>query len=294
VSTAELAESVSGEVPPDVPVRNSWRGELELWFAVQDGATRLMRRRHLGPLVVQRAFHPEADGTAHLYILHPPGGVAGGDRLQVEAHVAAGARALMTTPGAAKFYRSADHLARSNVTIDVGPGGVCEYLPQETIVFDGAHAAIRTRVDLAADAVYAGWDFICLGRPAAGETFARGAVAQHMELRRDGRPIWFERLAMTGGSPLLGAAFAMAGQPITGTMVYAGPIGEGVVERIRAATGDGAARRVFSVSALEHVIVCRYLGASMSEGKSLFARAWVVLREVSMGKRAVPPRIWST
>jgi urease accessory protein len=99
---------------------------------------------------------------------------------------------------------------------------------------------------------------------------------------------------MTGGSPLLGAAFALAGKPIVGTMVYAGPVGEGVVERIRAATVDGEARHVFSVSALEHVIVCRYLGASMSEGKSLFARAWAVLREISMGKRAVPPRIWST
>jgi urease accessory protein len=180
------------------------------------------------------------------------------------------------------------------VAIDVGPEGVCEYLPQETIVFDGAHASIATRVDLAADAVYVGWDFICLGRPAAGEAFGRGAVAQRMEVVRDGRPIWFERLAMAGGSPLLGAAFALAGKPIVGTMVYAGPVGEGVVERVRAATGDGEARHVFSVSALEHVVVCRYLGASMSEGKSLFARAWGVVREVSMGKRAVPPRIWST
>jgi len=111
---------------------------------------------------------------------------------------------------------------------------------------------------------------------------------------RDGRPIWFERLSMTGGSTLLGTAFALAGKPIVGTMVYAGPVGEGLVERIRAATGDGEARHVFSVSALEHVIVCRYLGASMAEGKSLFGRAWGALREVSMGKRAVPPRIWST
>jgi urease accessory protein len=192
----------------------------------------------------------------------------------------------MTTPGAAKFYRSAERLARSQVAIHVGLGGVCEYLPQETIVFDGAHASIATRVDLAADAVYVGWDLICLGRPAAGEVFGRGEVAQRVEVVRDGRPIWFERLAMTGGSLLLGAGFALAGKPIVGTMVYAGPVGEGVVERIRTATGDGEGRHVFSVSSLEHVIVCRYLGASMSEGKSLFARAWVVLREVSMGKRS--------
>lgn len=290
----ELADGASDAGPHSPAIEGTWLGQLELWLAVHSEATRLVRRRHVGPLVVQRVFHPETDGTAHLYLLHPPGGVAGGDRLEIRAHLAENARALLTTPGAAKFYRSAERPARSRVAIDVGPGGVCEYLPQETIVFDGAHAATGTRVDLAADAVFLGWDFVCLGRPAAGEAFARGGVAQRMEVRRAGRPIWIERLAIAGGSPLLEAAFALGGKPITGTMVYAGPVAEGLVERIRCAAGDAEARHVFSVSALEHVVVCRYLGASMEEGKSLFARAWTALREVAMGKRAVSPRIWST
>lgn len=272
---------------------SDWLAELELWFAVAAGKTRLMRRRHLGPLVVQQPFHPEKDGTCHVYLLHPPGGVAGGDRLELSFHLEAGARAVLTTPGATKFYRSEHGLSVQSSRVAVGPGAVCEYLPQETILFDGADARLETQVSLAPDATYVGWDFLCLGRPAAHERFTTGKLSQRVEITRDGRPIWFERVEIAGGSPLLSAAFALAGQPIFGTMIYAGAIGEDAAERVRAASG-ASGEGVFSVSQLEDVVVCRYLGARVSEGKSYFLRAWDLLRAAGQGKPASPPRIWAT
>ena len=271
-----------------------WHAELELWFELKAGKTCLVRRRHVGPLVVQRPFHPEPDGTAHVYLLHPPGGVAGGDRLEIACHLAPGARAVLTTPGAAKFYRSPHSLSALRTVIDVGADAACEYLPQETILFDGANASIETRISLAANATYVGWEFISFGRPAAREGFTSGTARQRVEVLRAGRPIWFERLHLDGGSPLIGSRFAFGGKPIVGTMVYAGPMVETLAERIREAVGEAAAQGVFSVSQLEQVVVCRYLGARMSEGKSLFIRAWDVLRDVGLGKSATHPRIWST
>ena len=270
---------------------SQWLAELELWFAVSAGKSRLMRRRHLGPLAVQHPFHPERDGTCHVYLLHPPGGVAGGDRLDLRFHLDAGARVMLTTPGATKFYRSEQGGSTQSSAIEVGPGAVCEYFPQEAIVFDGADARMETRVSLAADATYVGWDFVCLGRPAAGERFEAGRVSQRIELRRDGRPIWFEHIALQGGSPLMDAAFSLAGQPSWGTMVYAGAVAEDAADQVRAAMGESG---VFSVSQLDRVVVCRYLGARVSEGKALFTRAWNVLRTLGQGKAANMPRIWAT
>jgi urease accessory protein len=276
-----------------VPQPSNWLAELELWFEEREGTTRLMRRRHLGPLMVQRPFHSESDGTCHVYLLHPPGGVAGGDRLDMEFHLGPRARAVLTTPGATKFYRSLHGRSAQQVTIDVGADAVCEYLPQESIVFDGANARIDTRVTLARGATYVGWDFICLGRPAAGERFENGMLSQRTEILRDGKPVWFERLHIPGGSPLGTAAYALAGKPTLGTMIYIGQSAENVTERVRSAVGE-ASGTVFSVSRLEQAVVCRYLGPKVSEGKALFIRAWDLLRTAGQGKPASAPRIWAT
>lgn len=270
-----------------------WHAELELWFEHRQDLTRLMRRRHVGPLAVQSPFYPEDDGTAHIYLLHPPGGVAGGDQLEIRCHLDEGAQTLLTTPGATKFYRSDQGRSTQHVKVDVGMGGVCEYLPQETILFDGADASIITDVCLASDSVYMGWEFVSFGRPAAKERFLSGSARQRIRITREGQPIWIEQFNLSGPTrPALGLPYAFAGQPIVGTMVYAGPIVENLDERLRDLVGD--AIRVFSVTALERVLVCRYLGSRMSEGKELFALAWDVIREATIGKRAHFPRIWAT
>lgn len=270
-----------------------WHAELELWFENRQDMTRLMRRRHVGPLAVQSPFYPEDDGSAHVYLLHPPGGVAGGDQLEINCYLGAGARAVLTTPGATKFYRSEQGRSTQQVNVEVGAEAICEYLPQETILFNGADASICTEVSLAADAIYIGWEFVSFGRPASGERFTGGSARQRVRIKREGQPIWFEQFSLPNMGQALDAPFALAGRPIMGTMVYAGPILETVVDRIRDLLAEQAGQ-VFSVTELERVLVCRYLGNRMSEGKELFSRAWDVMRELGIGKRAVAPRIWAT
>lgn len=293
----QAREDSTDTSPPAAPVeasgRRSWPAELELWFAPLAGKTRLIRRRHSGPLLVQKPFFPEKDGSCHVYLLHPPAGVVGGDSLDQRFHVDAGARVVLTTPGATRFYRSLGDVALQSTRMTLAAGAVCEFLPQETIVFAGANARLETRVTLAPDAVYAGWDFICLGRPASGEGFTAGQVAQRIEIVRDGRPVWFERMVLSAGSPQLSAAFALSGQPTVGAMVYAGALPEDAAERVRAAVG-GQHPGMFSVSQLEDVVVCRYLGPRVTEGKSMFVQAWDVLRRLGQGKPASAPRIWTT
>lgn len=284
-------ETMAAGAPAEGPRGAAWPAELELWFAPAEGRTRL-RRRHRGPLVVQQPFYPENDGTCHVYLLHPPGGVAGGDTLTTRLHLAQGAQAVLTTPGATKFYRAPHVPSAQTVLVDVAAGAVCEYLPQETILFDGADTTLTTRVALTGDAVYLGWEIFSLGRPAAGERFANGRLSQMVLVERDGRPVWFERMALDGGSPLAGAPFALAGQAIVGTMIYAGALPDDAADRVRAAVGP-AGEGVFSASHLEGVLVCRYLGPKAYRARELFVQAWNVLRTAGLGKTASAPRIWA-
>jgi urease accessory protein len=282
-------------IPVEPALMNAaqWRAELSLKFSARGTATILSDCRHRGPLRVQKALYPEGEAVCQAIVLHPPSGIAGGDQLRIAATVGPAAHAQLTTPGAGKWYRSAGAEASQTLDFTVAENATLEWLPQETIVFDGADASIDTRVTLEAGATYVGWDFICLGRPAAGERFETGTLRQRIEIVRDGRPIWFERVRLPGGSALQGAPYALAGQPTWGTMIYAGPMAEDAAERVREAVGsqgDG----VFTVSQLEHAVVCRYLGPRVSEGKALFVRAWDALRTSCQGKAANAPRIWAT
>jgi urease accessory protein len=280
-----------GSPPTTLP--SHWSGQLELWFEAQGGKTQLVRRRHIGPLVVQRPFHPEPDGTCHVYLLHPPGGVADGDELDTKIYVGAAARVLLTTPGAAKFYKSEHRGGDQCLLIDIGKNSICEYLPQETILFNGATARISTRITLSENATYVGWDFICFGRPAAGEKFTNGRFTQMTEVVVGEKPVWVERLNISGGSALLHARYGLSDQPIMGTMLYVGHMRDDLAERIRnSINADGDVS--WSVSQLENVIVCRYLGPKVSLGKELFSRVWDVLRTTCQSKSAVRPRIWAT
>jgi len=276
------------------PARASgWSAELELGFEVVSGRTALVRNRHRGPLAVQRAFYPESNDLAHVYLLHPPGGVVAGDQLTVRVAVAAGARALVTTPAATKFYRSEGHVAEQTQLFRVSEGASLEWLPQETIVFGSAQVSTKTRVELEPGATFCGWDMVCLGRAASGDHFSSGRLQQAFEVWQGERPLWIERSEFDANEPVRHAAWGLGGRRVFGTFVCTGQ-NSAAVAAARAAVDTDDSCELFAVSQMRAAIVCRYLGSSTERARHVFGQAWAALRPLVLGRPACPPRIWLT
>lgn len=267
-----------------------WRAELALGFEPRPGRTLLARRRHRGPLTVQRPFYPEGE-VCHVYLLHPPGGVVGGDHLAIDIHLAPGSNALVTTPGAAKFYRSAGPRARQSQRLRVEAGAALEWFPQENILFSGAHADLDTRIELAPEARFLGWDITCLGRPVVGERFDAGDGVLGLSLDSCGIPVLLDRLQVHGQADLDRPA-GLRGFPVNGTFIATGA-GPEHLERARALAlvpKDGLA----GVTLMDGILVARYLGHDAEAAKHLFVNIWQALRPGLLGRTACPPRIWAT
>ncbi|BAL26861.1 urease accessory protein UreD [Azoarcus sp. KH32C] len=271
---------------------SEWRAELELHFERRDVRTVLVRRSHRGPLRLQKALYPEGEGVCHGIVLHPPAGIAGGDSLAIDVSVGAGAHALLTTPGAGKWYRSAGASAQLAQRIAVADRGICEWLPQESIVFDGACGRLETEVELAGDACFVGAEMLCFGRTGSGERFRRGELALATRIRRDGKPLWLERGRIAGGSPLLDSPVGLAGQPVVGSLLVASPKCDTALRdrcrEIGPAVGQGA------VTLLPGLLVARWLGPACEPGREWFIRLWDAIRPAVAGLPMRVPRIWNT
>ena len=276
------------------PLPSTWHAHLALGFQRREAATILIRREHVGPLRVQKALYPEGDAVCHAIVLHPPSGIAGGDELEIDVRGGEGAHALLTTPGAGKWYRSAGAWARQDLDLMVEAGGVLEWLPQETIVFDAARAAMSSRVELATDARFIGMEVLCLGRRASGEGFANGALYLATRVRRAGRPVWLERGRLEGGSGLLDSDAGLAGFSVSGTLLAVAPhIEPGLLTACRAITAQESGAR-YGLTQLPDLLVARYLGHSSEAARHWFAALWQVLRPALIGRAAQTPRIWNT
>lgn len=267
----------------------AWVGSVSLDFARSGSRTIVARRRHQGPLQVQRAFH-EPDGSCQVYLIHPPGGVVGGDQLELRVAAGLDSRALVTTPAATKLYRSNGQTARLEQRFELARGARVEWLPLETIVYDGARAASHTTVQLAESSEFVGWEVICLGHDERG--FQGGRLVQTWRLERQGLPLWSERLDLSGGGAMLSAPWGLAGRPVVGTLVATGARGD-LVEAIRAVIPPARADW-FSVTLLGEVLVCRYLGYSAEAARHFFGKSWALLRDRISGRQANAPRIWAT
>ena len=272
-------------------MRPVWHGCLDVAFTRTGDRTALERRAARMPLALQRPFYPEGPSVCHALILHPPGGMVGGDRLDIMLDVNERAEALVSTPSAAKWYRG-NAPALQQVTQHLAPGARLEWLPQETIVFDGADVHQQLRVELAADAVWLGWEITRFGRSARGETFASGTWRASTEVWRGNVPLWIDRQRLDGGSRLLASAYGLNGAPVIGALAWIGrALPAELVEAARAAwkyDGD------FGVTRLEHGLLCRYRGASSADARTWFTTVWDLLRQHDGGRRACAPRIWST
>ena len=279
---------------PADPLIAPWQAALDLGFERRGGSTRLVRRQHSGPLRVQKALYPEGPELCHAIVLHPPAGIAGGDRLEIGIEVADDAQALLTTPGAGKWYRSAGPLAEQAVNIRVGAGATAEWLPQESIVFSGAEACMRTAVELAEGARFISVETLCFGRRASGESFDRGSLQLASDIRLDGQLLWQERGRIAGASPLLHSPIGLAGYSLCSTVLAAGvDIDAPTLAACRTTTSKEAGAQ-YGVSAMPRLFVGRYLGHSAEAAREWFVTLWQHLRPIMAGREAAVPRIWNT
>ncbi|WP_367650845.1 urease accessory protein UreD [Methylomonas sp. ZR1] len=279
---AQLATHSVNEAAP-----SHWEAELTLDFALRGHKTALVNRSHRGPLTVQRPFYPEGE-VCHVYLLHPPGGVVAGDRLTINANAETAAQALITTPAAGKFYRSGGGEARQTVNLTVANGASLEWLPQETIVYEGARLDSSMTIDLAENGRFIGWEILALGRPAAGEGFENGSANLNWRINRAGRLVYLERLRLDAAA--FQSRWGLFGHSACGTMFLypATPLHLAAVQEL---IGEKPNR---GVTLIEGLLICRGLDERADLLKGFFERVWGLVRGEVVGKEVCLPRIWAT
>ena len=282
----------------DMPAAlDRWNARLSLAFGRRGSRTAMIRNQHFGPLVVQRALHPEGDAVCQAIVLHPPGGIAGGDHLEIDIDCENDAVAQLTTPGATKWYKANGRAASQRVHIAVADGAIVEWLPLESIVFDGAVASSSLVVDIAATGSAAGWDIAAFGRSAAGERFDRGHYRQSIEVRRDGRLSWAENGAVRGTDPLFASPVGFDGRSVCGVLWVASalPIGDDIIDACRDVASTAPSPALHGVTSLPgNVVVVRCVDDSSERIRSCLSRVWGVLRPCYAGRAAIVPRLWMT
>lgn len=287
-SAPRPSSSTDGVGDPDPSP--GWRARLNLAYAERGGRTMPVERRHEGPLRVLRHDVDEAGTLTHV-LVHPPGGIAAGDALSIDIDLAPRSRVLLTSVGAAKWYRGYGREATQAVTARLAPGARLEWLPLENILYDGARPVVRSRFALEADATLLYGDVVCLGRPASGERYRDGRWCQRTEMERGGRLVWCEQTVFDADDALAHSAAGLAGHTVVGTLVYAGPaVPAALHERARTLTVDGLG----GVAQLPDVWLARYVGDSAEAAHQWMRALRRLLFAHTHGYEACDPRIWST
>lgn len=288
----------------------TWHAKLQLDYRLDPDAPAprtIGRGAHEGPLRVLQSLYPEGPSTCHHVLVHPPGGIVGGDTLEVVARLAAATHALLTTPGATRFYRSGGASAAQRVSARLEANARLEWLPLETLVHDGARASNALRFELAAGASMIGWDLLSLGLPAAGEAFARGRFEQSIELAGTMGADWLERGVLDLDDPALAeltrrrlaSPLGFGGHAVLATMWCA--FGEALDDARRAALVD-AARGVWPddappagvTSPRPRVVVLRALAARVEPLHLALVQVWAAWRRAMWAIEACAPRVWRT
>jgi len=272
-----------------------WAASLEVAFEARRDVTRMTRCRHQGPLRVQRPFHPEGrPGACHVYLLHPPGGLVSGDDLSISIGVGAHAHALLTTPAANKLYKTDSQAVawRQHTRLEVADGGVLEWVPQETLAFDGSRGEQATEIVLEGNARCMGWEVMALGRPASQLPYLSGRIEQRFRLTRDGRPLWLERQPLDPRHARFHGRWGQGGATVQATLWVVGL--EDAPEAVEALRDDLPRTSRCAVTVRHGVLLLRYLGQERNEAWALCRRAWSILRPRLIGLPAHTPRIWLT
>lgn len=280
-------------------LNRKWLAELTLGFVAGSGKTLMKDFRFKGPLRVQRPFYPEG-APCHVYILHPPGGLVSGDNLKIDINCDKNSHAVLTTPSAGKIYQADSCNVEQHQIVKLQiDDAVCEWLPQETIVFNGANGYLNTEIALTENARFIGWDMYCLGRTAGDKPFNEGRVIQTLKVTAAGVPLLIERQAVRGGGDELSQHYGFSGHSVSGTLVAYGLANPQATvaslrESIDLLMSEMSAKGMLAVTQRLGLVLVRYLGPCSEEGKNLFIHCWKLLRKELLGLEASEPRIWLT
>jgi urease accessory protein len=278
-------------------INNRWKAKLALDFIEQEGRSYLAKREHTGPLVIQKTLHPEGLAVCHGIIVHPPGGVAGGDDLTLEVNLNNGAHALLTTPGAGKWYKANGQFASQHLNFELKNGACLEWLPQENILFNGAKVRFSANINLDAEANYASWDILCFGRQAQHEVWQTGSLQQHLQIRRAGKLIWNEQSFLVPSSPLMYSIACLNGNAVSASFVIAaGVVPQHLLTTCKAVQPKLALdmQAKYGITALPDIFSARYVGQSAQSARQYFEALWHILRPWYARREVTRPRIWNT
>lgn len=275
----------------------TWQASLSLDYRLQEGRS-IAAFRHEGPLRILQSLYPQGEAICHNVLVHPPGGLVGGDTLDIEVKVGPGAHGLITTPGATRFYRSMGELALQRTSLVLEPGARLEWLPMEALCYSGCLAENRLQMRLAPGAELIGWDVTALGLPQAGQPFVAGQLRQHLALEG----LWLERaLLKASDSALMDSPLALAGRRCIGTVfllsgsAVARDRREHLLDLARSTIAEHALAASAGVTAPnEQVLALRVLAPLVEPAMDLMRRIWQVWRRGAWDLEAQAPRIWST
>jgi len=269
----------------------SWHARLSFQLEKRVNKTIITRLSHLGPVRVLRPYYPDQSGAVHVYLLHPPGALVGGDLVEFDIEAASRTRALITTPSAGKFNRALTNLVQNQRNLlRVGDSARLEWLPQENIFFNEAQAKTETQVEVDASAFFAGWDISCFGRPASGEHFDSGRLHTQFQVRQAGVPVLNEvcRFSLPGMNSAF--EFAMQKRTVSG-LFCANHIDTALPEA--SLTLLEQHQQVIAATKVKDWIFIRYFGDSAEQAKHLFIAIWSEIKKSAWNEDFIPPRIWS-
>jgi urease accessory protein len=274
----------------------SWHAQLDLHY--QQEATRCIARHlHKGPLRILQSLYPEGDAICHNVLVHPPGGLVGGDTLDIQVRVDSGAHGLITTPGATRFYRSAGQPALQNTQVRLAPDARLEWLPSEAICYNQCLAENRLRFELAPGAEMLGWDVTAFGLPQAQQPFEHGRFCQHLELPG----VWLERGTVDASDTrLLNSPLGLAGHKCMASLFF---LAGSRLDNARRAAALDIARQVIDSHSLRdsagatspdgQVVMVRTLAPLVEPAMELMKQIWAAWRAHFWQLPATKPRIWA-
>ena len=274
----------------------AWRADLKLDYTLESQRT-VVRYLHQGPLRILQSLYPEGDQICHNVLVHPPGGLVGGDTLDIQVTVAEGAHGLVSTPGATRFYKSGGHPALQQVVAHLADNAKLEWLPLEAIAYNDCEATNRAIFNLAPSAELITWDVTALGLPSSDMAFTQGHFQQHLEIPG----VWLERGNIRGEDiRWLNSPLGLAGSKCLASLVFASG---SAIDSDRTTQALEAAREVIESHPLRlqagitcahpQVIVLRVMSPLVEPTMDLLKKVWAVWRHTLWALPSTPPRIWS-